>query len=251
MAEYVKKKIGSAKILRIVLIVLAVASVGSFIASGVADEMETLGYVPMAVVWILLICGLVYYISFSSFMSSMKLLRENGIATVADDINLSNPTLPKSKIYCGENALFCKKPCAVIPYAEIAWIYLYERKAYGIVTVEKAVIVYTKDGRKYSLRSDVNEFQWLLENYIVKHSPDVVIGYGAEQKARYKQLNPQSSNTGKKVKKICGIVLMCLAVVLLVALIVNIDSAEIIPIVVLIAVFFVSGVGLFLFGNKK
>ena len=55
----------------------------------------------------------------------------------------------------------------------------------------------------------------------------------------------------KKAKKIWGVVLMCLAAFFLVMMIVNIKEAEIVPIIVLIAASFGSGLALYLVGNKK
>jgi len=127
---------------------------------------------------------------------------------------------------------------------------LYERRAYGIA-VEKAVIVYTKDGKKFSLNSNADEFQWLMENYIVKHSPNLIIGYGAEQKARYKQLNPQSAEAGKKVKRIWGIVLMCIGAAFFITLLFTFKQAEIVPVIILILGFSGSGVILYMLGKKK
>ena len=129
-------------------------------------------------------------------------------------------------------------------------MHLYERRAYGIA-VEKAVIVYTKDGQKFILNSNADEFKWLLENYIAPNSPNIVIGYGAEQKARYRQLNPQSVEPVKKVRRIWGIVLMCIGVAFLIAMIVNIKTAEIAPLTILILCSLGAGATLYTMGKKK
>ncbi len=187
MSELIEKKIKSAKVFRICLIALLVLAVGSFVVMGFLDNIEVVITPAMLFMNAFWISGVVYYASIHPFMSSIKWLESMGLQNVADDILLDRPTLPRSKIYCGQQALFCKKPCAIIPYAQIAWVHLYESRAYGIA-VEKAVIIYTKAGKKFALNSNVDEFKWLLENYIIVHSPSVIIGYGAEQKARYKQL---------------------------------------------------------------
>ena len=196
------------------------------------------------------ISGVVYLASFMLFTSNVKWLKEKGIEDVADDIILERPTLPRSKIYCGQKALFCKKPCAIIPYAEIAWVHLYERRAYGIA-VEKAVIVYTKDGKRFSLNSNADEFRWLLENYIIKKCPNIIIGYGAEQKALYKQLNPQYGAAGKKVKRNWGIVLMCIGAALLIAMVINIKTARIVPLTIMILGALGAGIALYMTGKKE
>lgn len=124
------------------------------------------------------------------------------------DINPEKLTLPRSKICCGQRAFLCKKPLVVIPYGEIAWVYTYEQGSEDIVV--KTIVVYTKDGRKFSLNSDEYEFKWLLDNYIVNHSLDVIRGCGGEKK-EYLQLNPLATKKDRKVKKILGVILICLA----------------------------------------
>ena len=250
MSEFIEKKLKSAMVFRIYLFVLLILTIGAVASSGFVDEIEIV-IAPIILsgnaLWISVV---VYITSFLPFTSSVKWLKGKGLENVAEDIILERPTLPRSKIYCGQRALFCKKPYAIIPYAEIAWVYLYERRSYGIV-VEKAVIVYTKDGKKFALNANTDEFQWLLQNYIVKNSPNIIIGYGAEQKARYKQLNPQAANAGKKVKRIWGIVLMCFGAILLISLIINFQNAEIVPATFMILGSFGSGIALYLIGKKK
>ena len=250
MSEFIEKKLRSAKAFRIYLLVLLILTICSFVSLGFVEEMETMIAPSMLLANALWISGVIYLASYIPFTSSVKWLKEKGMENVADDIILERPTLPRSKIYCGQRALFCKKPCAIIPYSEIAWVHLYERRAYGIA-VEKAVIVYTKDGKKFSLNSNADEFQWLLENYIVKHSPNLIIGYGAEQKARYKQLNPQSAEAGKKVKRIWGIVLMCIGAAFFITLLFTFKQAEIVPVIILILGFTGSGALLYMLGKKK
>ena len=250
MSEFIEKKLRSAKAFRIYLLVLLISTVGSFISMRSIDDVEVVIAPIMLSTNALWISGVIYLASYMPFTSSIKWLKKKGMENIAEDIILERPTLPRSKIYCGQRALFCKKPCAIIPYSEIAWVHLYERRAYGIA-VEKAVIVYTKDGKKFSLNSNADEFQWLLENYIVKISPNIIIGYGAEQKARYKQINPQSAEAGKKVKRIWGIVLMCIGAAFFITLLFTFKQAEIVPVIILIFGFSGAGAILYMLGKKK
>lgn len=250
MSEFIEKKLRSAKAFRIYLLVLLIVTIGSFVSMGFIDDVEIVIAPIMLSTNALWISGVIYLASYMPFTGSVKWLKSKGMENVADDIILERPTLPRSKIYCGQRALFCKKPCAIIPYAEIAWVHLYERRAYGIA-VEKAVIVYTKDGRKFSLNSNADEFKWLLEKYIIPNSPNIIIGYGAEQKARYKQLNPQSAEAGKKVKRIWGIVLMCIGAAFFITLLFTFKQAEIVPVTILILGFLGSGAILYMLGKKK
>ncbi len=250
MHEFIEKKIGSAKVFRIYLLVLLILTVCAFVSLGFIEDIEIVIAPIMLLINALWISGVVYLTSFMPFTSSVKWLKSKGMENVADDIILKRPTLPRSKIYCGQRALFSKKPYAIIPYSEIAWVHLYERRAYGIA-VEKAVIVYTKDGKKFSLNSNSDEFKWLLENYIIANSPNIIIGYGAEQKARYKQLNPESAEAGKKVKRIWGIVLMSIGAAFFIALLFTFKNAEIVPVTILIFGFSGSGAILYMLGKKK
>ncbi len=211
-------------------------------------ETETMITPLMITVWTNIIFVVVYFAAFHPFKVSMSLLKQKGIEHIADDINLQQPTLPSSKIYCGQYALFCKKPFIIIPYSEMAWVYLYERKTYGI-TVEKAIIVHTKTGKRFALKSNVDEFQWLLQNFVAAQSPNIIIGYGKQQKKRYLELNPRAKSSNNKVKTITGIVLMCIGGLFSVVGIVN-KTVDGFGLAILLAILGV-GLILFLFGKKK
>ena len=58
-------------------------------------------------------------------------------------------------------------------------------KAYGI-TVAKQVHIYCRNGKHFILRADVEEIKWLLE-----FNPNIIIGYGFEQKKQYKAIKNQ------------------------------------------------------------
>lgn len=247
MSEFIETKISTAKAFRIALLIIAILWMGSFL---IMPHLEFEVYYPivMLLTTAVITCWIIYLVAYLPFTSSVKWLKSRGLENVADDIILERPTLPRSKIFCGQRALFSKKPCALIPYAEIAWVHLYERRMYGIA-VEKAVIIYTKDGKKFSLNANADEFRWLLEKYIIPSSPNIVIGYGAAQKARYKQLNPEAVNAAKKVKRIWGIVLMILGAVLLTVGLIN--QTIIGPGLVIVLGMLGAGVALFLVGKRK
>lgn len=200
---------------------------------------------------VFIISGEVYVALFFPYTSTAKWLKSKGMENVADDILLEAPTFPKSKIYCGKNALFDKKECKIIPYSEIAWIYMRENRINGI-PVGKDAILYAKDGKRFSLPIDVDEVKWLLVNYIVINSPTVVIGYGQKQKQRYKQLNP---GAGKRAMRKAGILLISMGVICLIPLIISIT--EIPPIVYLIpyasasTTFLIIGAIIFAMGKKQ
>lgn len=248
MSQFIEKKRKEAKVLKIILPILTAMWFGSFF---LINNLEFAVAYPIVMLLgvAFLTCVIIYFASYMPFLSGVKWLEERGLEGVADDIILEKPTLPRSKIYCGQRALFSKKPYAIIPYSEIAWVYLYERRTNGIL-VEKAFILYTKDGKKFTLNAHEDEFKWLLENYIIPNSPNVVIGYGAKQKAQYKQLNPEWAKAGKKVKKIWGIVLMSLGIIFMILLIINFKEAKLVPVTILILGCLSSGLILYRIGKK-
>lgn len=248
MCELIEKKMRTARILRIALPVLAALWVCSLI---MMSKLEfAVGYpLVMLLMTGLIVCGIVYLTGYMPLVSSVKWLEKKDLSDVANDISLEKPALQRSKIYCGQKAFFCKKPCTIIPYREVAWVYLYERRLYGVIAVEKAVVIFTRDGKKFSLNANADEFKWLLESHIIPHSPDVVLGYGVEQERRYKQLNPEAANAGKKVKMIWGIVLMILGAFLLTVGLIN--QTIIGPGLVIVLGLLGTGVALFLAGRKK
>lgn len=248
MNLFIENKIKSAKVLRVCIIIIFVLWIGSFF---IMPHIKFSALYPMVMLLTMgvLICSLIYWLSYHQFMRSIKKLGETGIMDIAGDISLEVPTLPNSKIYCGHKAFLCKKPCVIVPYSEIAWMHLYKRSLYGVVTVEKSVIVYTKDGGKYTLKADADEIQWLLENYIRKNSPNVIIGYGTKQKKEYYQFNPEAVAARNKIKTIWGIVLMLVGALLLVVGLINqtLDGGSICFLSLLI----VGGIVLFLLGKKR
>ena len=76
-------------------------------------------------------------------------------------------------MYCGQTALLSKKPWVIIPYSEISWVYVPLDEA---ISLTLHVLVYTRDNKCFHLSYHPDEFKWLLENYILKHAPDVLLG---------------------------------------------------------------------------
>lgn len=249
MNEFIEKKLRTAKVFRIYLLGLLITTIGSFVSMGVIDDVGLVMVLIAFSTSTLGVSGIIYLALYMPFTGSMKWLKGKGMENVADDIILERPTLPRSKIYCGQRALFCKETNVIIPYAEIAWVYLYVRTS--SIVVEKTVIVYTKDGRKFSLSYNADEYNWLLAKYFIPNASDIIIGFGAEQKALYKQLNPQSAEAGKRVKKIWGIVLMCIGAAFFITLLFNFKNARIVPLIILILSSLGSGAILYMHGKNK
>lgn len=190
-----------------------------------------------------------YWVGYSSFVKSVKWLKRNGMEHIADDIVLDTPVFPKSKTYCGQKAFFSKKSGVILPYAEIVWSHVYVHHTARVF--EKTLILHTKDGAEFSLDIERDEFLRLLRQYILKHSPDIILGFGAEQELQYRQMYPQPVNKGKKVKKIWGIVLMFLGSMSFISLFVNFESIQTtIPMALFTAGLLIFGVALYRKGKS-
>lgn len=192
MRELIEKKAKIGKIFAYVTLALIALFVCAIIFVIPNVEFDISYPIIMSITTMTMVCGIIYIVSFNPTIKNVKWLSKKGMENIADDIILEKPTLPKTKIYCGRKAFYSKKPNVIIPYSEIAWVHLFEQRAYGI-PVQKSVIIYTKDGIKFSLKSDENEVKWLLSNYLMPNSPNLIIGYGAAQNARYKALYPNAS----------------------------------------------------------
>lgn len=190
MRELLEKKKNAAKIFTAVLglctaltFLFIVLSLSESLAEETKDSLFLVGLLSLYTTLILYIIWVVKYIG---VFSIEKRLKKRELEHTMDDINLAQPVLPKSKIYCGSKALFSKKPFTILPYSEIAWVYIEVRKLYGLIPIAKSTNILTADGKRFILKADVDEFKWLLENHLVRMNPNMIIGFGEQQKQRYK-----------------------------------------------------------------
>ena len=212
MQEFMEKKRKTAAVLKTWLPLLFAAIAGAYVAVfTLVEQPEHVLYLSLLLLCIATgwWCAFVFYIAqVLPLLRCMRDLEQRGIDYDVYNIDLRQPSFPQTTVYCGQRALLCKKPQAlIVPYADILWAYLYERKVYGI-TVEQKVVVYTKQGKRFWLDIKSDQFQMLLTRFVQKEAPNVILGYGAEQKARYRQVCPQFVQAKKRVKRFWGIVLM-------------------------------------------
>lgn len=190
MKDEFLKKLKTAKILRVALIVLAIVWVISYMT--IFSAGENFVSVCTIVFLLLLIIGIVYLVSYKPVIKCNKWLCNIESENVFDDVP-SVPTLPKSKAYCGSKCIVFKKPFVAIPYYEIAWTYIQVNKTYGI-TMSKQVHIYCLSGAHFMISADVSEFDWLLENYLLRLNPNIILGYGYKQKREYRELKKNYKN---------------------------------------------------------
>lgn len=189
MKDEFLKKLKTAKILRITMIVLAVVSVLGIMMFTFS---EIFVYLAIIAIDLIFPVGIIYFISYNSVAKCAKWFRDTDSEHVFDDIP-PNPTLPKSRAYCGSKCIVFKKPFVVIPYYEIAWVYIQVTKAYGI-TMSKQVHIYCLSGAHFFIKADASEVEWLLENYLLRLNPNIILGYGYEQKRQYRELKKNYNN---------------------------------------------------------
>lgn len=193
MKDKILKKYRIGRIYRIILIIIAAVT---FIAVPIAGIFGNEDIAPLIVssFTVLFFVWIVYMGVFSPLMRSVSLLEKTGNMDVLDDCFDEQHILPKSKIYYGKKGLYSKKPFSVMPYTEIAWVYGKVTKTYGITTA-KTIQVRTKSGKEFTFEATTQEFDWLLQNCILKANPHVLVGFTPENQKTYNQfLKDQKKN---------------------------------------------------------
>lgn len=197
VGEYVQQKKRTEKIWRF----LALASLAAYIIFAALSLItdEDLYLKIFMNTWLPLIFFFTVYLAkYVNFVLNQKWLKKIGQENIADTLSLETPKFSKAKIYCGEKALFCKKIDSIIPYEQIIWAYRYQHSINGIV-VERSIRVHTKSGNMFPLNIDPNLFSELMHDYICSHEkPQLIIGYGKEQKAHYKKIVKEYKENRKK-----------------------------------------------------
>ncbi|MGN0572857.1 MAG: hypothetical protein ACI4IX_02850 [Acutalibacteraceae bacterium] len=140
---------------------------------------------------------LIYVVFFKPSVKNIKSMKKREIEDIADDIDLGEPDLPKTKIYCGDHAMILNNPRVIVPYADIAWIYFSVQVINGIEFAGKQVNLYCKDGTHYTFPASGAEIQELIDEVIVAFSPDLITGFGAEQRREYYQVKKAYKNAVK------------------------------------------------------
>lgn len=184
--EFFESRLAKEKVLRIIFI-LATASLFAFaILPGITGDV--LYFVGFGILMIpYFIFGVIYIDRYARCVRNRKWLKTIDCTHLVDAIPLNQPVSPKSKVYCSERALICTKYGVAVPFDQIVWAYEFKRGVNGI-TVERAFILETKTKKKITLYVKPQEFKMILSQYLLKSSPDLILGYGKEQIQRYKSI---------------------------------------------------------------
>lgn len=131
-----------------------------------------------------LLSFLAYHERFGNFKKIIEWLQSIGRGHVGDDINFSQYTFPNSKLICGRQAFYCDKPCVLVPYSEVFWIYRQVTKTYGVKTAEHYCFG-VSNGEVYTLPVKEADFDQLYSRYIYHYSSNVILGFGDAQHKQF------------------------------------------------------------------
>jgi len=186
MREMIVNRAKSAKIFKIVLFVLLALCIIACIAMLI--PVFAVGIIVLWMLW----C--VYLGNFSPALGNSKWLAAKGYTNVADEFNINMPMYKKSKIICGTRSLLIKNVAVVVPYQEIAWMYVQVRRLYGLIPIGKSILIYTRDGKGYTAGGNVDELKAILTEHVLRANPNVIVGFGAEQQKRYRAVKEANKN---------------------------------------------------------
>ncbi len=184
MIKPIIKKLKYAKILAICTLVLFVALIPLFVNGSLFGWTFT-ALMILSIAFVT--CTMVFFKDFYPVIRNVIWLKNNGFEDVADDIDLNTPTFEFSKLYCGSKAFFSKQNCLVIPYSEIAWVYV-TREVIGFVPTAQHINIACADGKRFVLLATTKDITALVQNYVSKVSDKVIIGYGHEQQKQYNKI---------------------------------------------------------------
>ena len=114
-------------------------------------------------------------------------IQNRNMQHIADDIHMDEFTFPRAKIYCGKHAFLSCKSKVLIPYASVCWAYMKLHTSMGMTTDSK-LMIHTRDGQKFTVAIGDQEARQLISRFVAPNSPGAILGYGAEQKRRYKAM---------------------------------------------------------------
>lgn len=111
---------------------------------------------------------------------SVRLLNKYKLQDTSDDLETKSFNLQRSKIFIGSTAFYAKKTNTVIPYYMVSWVYIRQTRIY-FIPLPEFVVFQCRDGSRFLVRANRDELQMLLQ-CIYQFSPDLILGYGNEQK---------------------------------------------------------------------
>lgn len=139
--------------------------------------------------YMVLLLGVLFWITifylFKLYLicKSVRLLNKYKLQDTSDDLETKSFNLQRSKIFIGSTAFYAKKTNTVIPYYMVSWVYIRQTRIY-FIPLPEFVVFQCRDGSRFLVRANRDELQMLLQ-CIYQFSPDLILGYGNEQKKQY------------------------------------------------------------------
>lgn len=124
-----------------------------------------------------------YLLKLYPICKSVRLLNKYKLQDTSDDLETKSFNLQRSKIFIGSTAFYAKKTNTVIPYYMVSWVYIRQTRIY-FIPLPEFVVFQCRDGSRFLVRANRDELQMLLQ-CIYQFSPDLILGYGNEQKKQY------------------------------------------------------------------
>lgn len=186
VGEFIKRRLKREKVWRLIIIAIFVGMVILAVCSLIFDNPNFI----IAFIFALYpsVGFLIFYADrYIPTLTNQKWLKKIGCEHVAEEMVLEQAITPKSKIYAGNDVLVCKRHGLIIPYDEVVWAYMYERRVNGI-RVESYLAICTKLGKKIPLHGKPKELEIVVFEYLIHKNPSVMLGYGKEQKTNYKAI---------------------------------------------------------------
>lgn len=179
MREIIAKRQASAKTFKWVPIVLFALSVICII----------IGLFGLyAILLMAAIVTLIIYLNkYRAVSKNMQWLESRKFGHIPDTFQETDLEYPKSKLRCGQFAMMAKGTMVMIPYADIAWVYMHNTKLYGIITISRQAIVACRDGYTYQFPCTQEELQEILKYHILPRNNTLMVGYSPDKQKAYKE----------------------------------------------------------------
>ena len=103
-----------------------------------------------------------------------------------------------------QKAVISLNPFAVVPYSQIAWIFLDPFYGEDSEPIYYVLNIYCKDGSVFKIENNSTGWYELL----ISELPEIMSGNGPEKLKLYLQTNPTACDKRNRVKTIWGIVLL-------------------------------------------
>lgn len=190
MIELIEKKKRKAKVTGIIsLVFLAILVIG--MTFGATCESEAFLIIGILFgTYGFVITGIIYLVN-NLFIRNLKWLTRLGKEHTIEDIDLTTPYIKSAKLYLGSEALYSKKDHIMIPYSEVAWVYSYVMTNRYVPIPTYYTVIHTKDRKKFMLYCSVDKMKDVIEGRFIPNNSNLVLGFGKNQKKRYKELNPK------------------------------------------------------------